>query len=860
MRKIYKHISCLILALLPLMMHGQDLPSLPVAKEIVTGQLPDGIRIYLVDNKDRKGFADFALVRRGVRDITEMRESLRELPHFGDRAPWRFLADHGIGYASDGFISQPAEDATLLRFRNVPTHLESVADSTLLMLFEIASSCREPQAVVVCGDIDPARVRERMELLSMVVPTLEDRFRSVEYQWIPRDTAMVAVSRNGTHDLAAIHAVFSTQRLPAAVMNTPQPLVTQAYADQLGLILRRRVERAFRQAGIPLAAFRYRYYDSADGPGDERHSMTVYTSFRELDAATRRFASVLASLDRDGAGMEEFRDARDRLVAQARRGGNARWMTNADYLDRCVAAWLYGANLASPETLGDFVANRRLDVGRELELFNGFASALLDSARNLTLRFDIPDRGQTREGLLRSFNRGWRETEPPQDYKADFGDTLSLFQPRGKVRLRADAAEPVSGGRLWTFSNGIKVIYRHMPGLGEFHYALLLRGGVAEVPGLRAGESAFVGDMLSLCGVAGLNGTDFREMLAANGITMDAEATLSDLRITGRAPRAKLPLLMRSLLSLSDARQPDPEAFGRFRRDEALRLEMDALSPRDVNSLMDSIIHPDYFYTGRKRAECLQDDLPARAERYFASLFDKVGDGVFVFLGDLPEDELKKELGRTLGGFRVSNAHARRPNVEKRSATGLTTWTAESAPGVVGGGEIGVSVAMSAAVPFNLQNYMAFQVACSLVGDRLTAALAEQGAGAQLTHALELFPDERLSLYVNCRPCPAASLPAGISPTAPPALLDAVRSVTRTLSDAPLTDAGIKPYKDLLLGQLESRMNDPGALLGPVLTRYGEGKDLVTGCKAALQGVNAAGVSRILQMLEDGAQVEYMII
>ena len=45
---------------------------------------------------------------------------------------------------------------------------------------EIASSCREPQAVIVCGDIDAARIRERMELLSMMVPSLEDSFQNVE--------------------------------------------------------------------------------------------------------------------------------------------------------------------------------------------------------------------------------------------------------------------------------------------------------------------------------------------------------------------------------------------------------------------------------------------------------------------------------------------------------------------------------------------------------------------------------------------------------------------------------------------------------------------------------------------------------
>ena len=359
-------------------------------------------------------------------------------------------------------------------------------------------------------------------------------------------------------------------------------------------------------------------------------------------------------------------------------------------------------------------------------------------------------------------------------------------------------------------------------------------------------------------GVAGMSGADFRGMLAANGITMDAEATLSDLRITGRAPRAKLPLLMRALLSLSDARQPDREAFDLYRQSEALRLELEARSVQSVNALMDSILHPDFFYTGRKRMESLQDDLPQRAEQYFASLFDKVGDGVFVFLGDLPENELKKELCRTLGDFHVSGVRAQRPRVEKRSATGLTTRTAEAAPGVLGGGEVGVNVAMSAAIPFNLQTHMAFQVACDLLGRRLAAALAEQGASAEVSGEWELFPDERLTLYINCRPRPEACLPPGIFPADPTALLDTVRSVMRTPADLP--PEYINACKDLLLQQMEDRMCDPGALLGDVLTRYSEGKDLVTGYKAAIQGVDAGQVARILGLLADGARVEYLII
>ena len=106
MRKFLKHISCLICLLLPIMMQGQALPSLPTAPEITAGDLPDGIRFYLVENKARRGFADFALVQQDTGDV-----------------PTRHI------------------------FRDIPTHQESVADSTLLTLFNIASACRGKYAL-----------------------------------------------------------------------------------------------------------------------------------------------------------------------------------------------------------------------------------------------------------------------------------------------------------------------------------------------------------------------------------------------------------------------------------------------------------------------------------------------------------------------------------------------------------------------------------------------------------------------------------------------------------------------------------------------------------------------------------------
>ena len=856
MRKLSKHISCLICILLSvIMMQGQELPSLGVAKEIVRGSLPDGIQFYLVTNPDRKGFADFALVQRGRRDAAEARGLLRELPHFGRRAPYRFLAEHGIGYAADGYISLPA-DAALFSFHDVPTYDERVADSTLLMLFDMAAAYRKPQAVIISGDIDAKKIRERMDLMSMMVPALEYNFPGTAYQWQPRDTLTLRVAANGAGQVAAINAIYSTARLDKAEMNTPMPLVTQAYADQLGRILGRRMERSFREAGIPLAGFRYRYRDSAQGPDDERHTLTAYVPAAQIDSATRRFAAVLGTLDRQGAELDEFLLAREQQITETRRDGTRR-LRNDEYLDRCVASYLYGANLASGEMLAGFIGTHRLDDARELALFNGFARALLDSARNLTLRFDLPVPQQEDTVLRQAFTEGWELADGPAPAIAGLPDLR--YAARTRVRLKSEAAEPLSGGRLWTFSNGIKVIYKKMDTPREFHYALLLRGGVADVPGLKAGESAFVGDMFLLNGVAGMGAAEFRERLDASGITLQATASLSDLRITGRAPSAQFSQLMQTLLALKLDRKPDPDAFAAYQAEEALRLDREASSPRDVNAQMDNLLRPEYFYPEHKRMESLSDDLPVRAEQYFASLFDKVGDGVLMLAGDLDEEAVKKELSRILDVFGSSKRFSARPRVESRFITGTVSRTEPAAAGATGGKEIGVYAARSAAVPFNLDNYLSFRVACEMIRRQLTAALAGQGARVEVSGRLELFPAERLTVYIHCLPCREDGLPAGIAPGTTEDLLDAMRTVTRRLQDLPLPENVLFATGQALLQELDKRYADPQTLIDDVLVRYSEGKDLITGYKDAIRRISAASVRDILGRLDAGAEVEYII-
>lgn len=846
--------------LLPIMMHSQVLSSLGVAKEITKGTLPNGVEYYLVQNTSDKGFADYALVRTASLSIEDERKSLCGLPHFTDRKPWQFFSEHGVGYSSYGYYTEEGP-AGVFRFSNVPVYNQSVADSTMLMLVDMTALSRSPQAVVVSGDINPSKLKERLNLLSMTVPQLDCPSGESSYKWVQKDIKRSILINNPSSDVAAISAIISSARTSRELMDSPQPIVTSMYAELVGKVISDRVRRDFRSRGIPLADVEFSYAGSDAGPSDERYGFTLYTSAKCANVATDCFARILSDLDRNGALMDEFVDAKAQLSGDVRSGRLAGKLDNAAYVDKCVSAFLYGSNLASNEVIAGLMTAKNIAPEKELPLFNSFISALLDGEKNLTLRFNVPDCGLDAESLGITFSEAWKEgSDRDYSYKKTFSDTLSLYAPKSKVKLRSEIKEPISGGSLWTFSNGIRVLYKKTAARGEFHYSLMLRGGVASVPDIHNGESAFVGDMLSLDSIAGLNPYDFKAMLSSNGITMKGSAGISDMRISGIAPKSKFRLLLRCLLSVSESRVPDRDAFNYYKQCEALRIDMESLSARDVNSLMDSIMRPEYFFTERKYIERLGDDLPERCEQYFDAQFAKVNDGLLVLMGDLDEEHLKKELCRALGSFHVMKKFAQRPAVNSRLASGAVSYTVESGPGLVGGSEIGVNVAMAAPVPYNMENQVAFRIATSCIRKELVKALSDKGAFFELTEKLEVFPDERMSVFVNCHPCIESGLPADVSAATPLDMLDAVRKVMGNIATMPLSKEDFNAFKEELQNDFQESLQDTEHVIDAVLIRYAEGKDFVTGFKEALKSVTPEKVRSLLGTLASGASVEYIII
>ena len=842
---------------------GQDLQVIGRSSAVKVGVLSSNVRYYLAPGNTSKGYANFALVQKGTASPDLSRGLLLKLEHFRKKAPYRFLASKGVGYGPEGFISYP-DGNTVFNFRGVPTFDTAATDSTILLIFDLVRAYEGEQAIVVAGDFPQAELESKLYLFSLTVTPRKASPARKPYVWRPENGPSFIHTENNSGRLAGLSLCWNSPRTPENRLQTAQPLVLQMYAAQLGKVVERRIHRSFAREGIPLAGFDFRYTGTSASSGDERYEFRVNFPIEDLERASKLIAYEFAALDSFGASQAELSDARKQMMAGADKELSVPYGNDA-LTSECVSAFLYGTNIISADDVRSFFARRQMETGRELQLFNRFVSALLDPHRALAIRCETPpvkfDGARFTAEFLREWNATAMGPAPEEITRTSHSDTLKLLNPgKEKVSLKSTTVDPVTGGSIWTFSNGTRVIFKKTARKGMFDYGLLLKGGYSYVPGIGPGESAFVGDVAGLCTIAGMSSADFSEMLASNGIDMSCEASLTDLKVVGQAPADKLELLLRALLSYARDRRPDTTAFRYYKECERLNQERTRLSRDGIIAAIDSTMSPYYYYPSTKNVDRLRDDLPLRVDAYLKAEFDKFNDGLLVILGDLSETAVQKLLCRYLGAFSVSPTFSVRPKVEYEIRPGWSTYTVEGAHSSIGSGETCVNVGMATRQNFTIYSYSAFLVAALAMKQAIIESLAGVGMYAQVTVNAEVFPVERLSFYVTCRPCAEDGLPAGMIPAEPYEVLRALRrGISRASRGSFLTPDRFAYLKTALTYNLESMMLQPEFMIRSVMMRNSECKDIVSEYKAAIGSVRLGDVNSILHDLDFGSKVEYII-
>ena len=800
---------------------AQTLPSLPVDGKIQKGTLRCGVAYYMVKNDDVKGFADIAVVRRGEAPSRNAAEGLET----------KYLSRNGIGPRPGGYF-RDSDGSTVLHLDRVPVYDANVLDSTLLVTFSQLAASRAPEAVIVSGDIDQVELKKKMDIFSMMVPQqFVENSRGPDYVWEPSVMPSIVFKNRPTGDRGVVRVAYASPRTPQDQMNTAQALVMGIFSREFRTIAVRRIERNLRDAGIPYGRLDFDYLNSTETGGDEEYAVEVQTDRDHLEAAMKIVSGTLAGLDGFGVPVEEFIDAKQVMMAEMLPRGS-KPLTNRQYVDRCVSHFLYGANLAPYSEETRLFARKNLSDSTETRLFNQFATSLLSQLSNLTLEYRANLDSLDEDNALFQYNLAYLYGSTFKEAK-DYSwqrDTSGLEVDCPRIRLKETKPEPVSGGVLWTFSNGMRVVYKQAPGSQTFHYSLLLGGGLAGVNGLMEGEGGYFGDMLSLYDAGGLSASDFRDHLAVNGIRMDTQVALTYTSIYGQAPSSKLPTLLKALLALANGRTVNRGEF-----DICLRNSKWAQEP--VDNRLYAMLYPGFNYSAKKYVSGLNPGTQAKAAQFYESLFSRMNDGMLIIVGDVDEATVRRALLRYLGGFRTQRSAAPRKSIRYQPRSGTATHREA-------GSSKGVFVRLDAEYPLSGINYATAEVAVEVLRRNVVEALEGTGMSVEITTGYHTYPQERLWMFLSCE--------GGND-------LDAVRKGIRKAATSTVSAKDLNAFKAMALAGMNRELTEPETVVTALVARYGIGKDLVTHYKESVNGVTAARVKEMLSALATGSTAEIVI-
>ena len=858
----------------PALACAQSLPLMPSDPAVSTGVLPNGMAYYLVSNPTTKGVADFALIQRtghqtvpaesAGQAFSVAQDAVTALPRLKSTSTQTFLAAHGVVPGQDGFV-KVSENATLYHFGDVLISKgEEVVDSTLLVLLDIADRGSDDedgflgrwyapadQAVIVSGDIIPETIAGKLRLMSYMTPVRESRKRA-EYQWHGSEEPVFETSQYIRRNLATVSATWTFPRTPKEYMNTIQPAIYEMFVAELGIIAGERITRALRDGKVPATDVSFRHITSERSLGDEFFTISVSVDPVYAAEAVGILASVMSSLDSGAAAVHEVEMARRRYISRLEEQAARPFRKNAGYVERCASAFLYNSPLSSEKEVLDFLRSRDLDAVAELSHFNRIAGALLDGRKNLTVECRVGGGQEFGSAYLESvFAEGWSSASSSGPSSSP-ADSLPLPVAGEPLKLKSTKREPLSGGTVWTFSNGFKAVYKRQESGRRMHYTLAMNGGYGNISDLSEGEGAYMTDYMRLCRVSGMSGEDFAKALEREDIVMDASVNLSNVLVSGSAPDLKLDLMMRALLGVVNEREHDQDAYEYYLSCQDVDHEFGKGDVQDRIAAIDSLMCPDYRYSFIKSPGKITAGFPAKADAFLKHQSSKMNDGILVLVGNMEETRLRKLLQKYVGGFVTTERTFPRTLVHYQPVAGTVTYTKK-------GTASSLDFTLSARMSLTAENYMASQIAAGILRQALASALDGTGMYLRLAHNCRIYPQERFNVMISIAEASQYGFSRDVCLTGADAALKAVRDVLDGLSELEIKAEDVEKYKAVFKGRMALEMTQPQYWTHALAMRYMDGKNFTTGYEARIDAVTVDKVRSILASLTDASRVEYII-
>lgn len=851
----------IILLLLPLtclnlsVLRAQNLPQMPSDPNVRTDVLPNGMRYYVAEVSGPKGMADFAVVGRRLHNKSQAdsldvyRSILVQLPRFKGLVPQSFFLSNGDAPDAEGYLRRE-ENAISYNISNVRIGAKKeILDSALLVAVAMADCLSASDgdatgqktsdvAVIVAGDINSSEVVEKLKTLSLFTaygPSSSD----AEYIWngdIPSEYK--SLDKKGISEL---NLVWRMPRTPKEYMGTTQPVIYNLMIGQMGLIAEKRLKDAFRKESLPYTQISYSHLSSAKTFSDEEFKLSVGVSAANVEKAAKIISRTLGNLDEFGVTPDEMRSAKREYLDVLTCPHDAQ---REEYVQRCIDSFLRSSSLSSAAQTASYFTAREINDSTEVRLLNTMLSSLLDSRKNLSF---VCSGNKDPEVLRMIFEDNWNSGLASVE-KISTPDTLMRLSCPYSLKQKLSRKDHFSGGTTWTFSNGMKVIYKKMETSGKLYWSMGFGDGYGSVSDLNQGEGAFFADYFQYCRVAGMRWNDFMGYLSDNGIKIDVEVDAAHTTLKGECSKDKLPLLMRSIRAIATETRPDDDEFEYYFKKQWLEIA----SSENEKGVIDSLMFPENRYTEFKMPGKLSRETKDKCRKFYEDLFSTMNLGLLVIVSDADGSVIRKELSRSLAAFPVGENSFSLPAVRSQPVSGWSTC-------VVEGDKDKIYMSLSILLSLTSVNAITANISGKLFQDMVAKEMAGCGMSLEADMSLTTMPNERFNITIALDRIDVAGLGADVHMREISDVLQCFRNSVDKVLSTEVTQEQLDVYKAWYKDKVARDVDDPCFWTSAILTRYIDGKDYLTGFDEKVDLVTTKGVEHIFNALATSSRVEYII-
>lgn len=756
---------------------AQNLPNLPVDKSVSKEVFPDGLTCYVASNGSEKGFADFTILDRAA-------ESGKE---------------------------------TVLSLEDMIVSDEVATDSLLISMMNIIEDSGAPadHAIVICGDVNVSEIRNKLRYMSYMIEASEP-ISMPEYMWDGEGKVRVASHCDSISGFTTISLAWNVPRVPKEFNGTVQNAIYDKTVWELGVIAEAGISLGLFRENIPMADFAYSHKGSYENLGDEHFSISLTVENENAAPADSICREVLANIAAGEIIEWDYALAHNSYVRNMESLTSAA-KDNSYYTDMCRRAFLYGAPLVSEKEILNFHKSKDLSYSSRKQIFEGIAHALID--------IDTPP-------------------VPVADVTVGFmlADTTALpSSSLIRTRVKSSKKDPMSGGVLWTFDNGFKVIYKQMPSDNVMYYSLALNGGFGDIPDLSGGEGAFISDYLDMCTISGISGRSFKNLMNVAGVTMNTRVGLSNTVISGSAYDNNIDLVMRGLLAIANDRSQDSTAVARYIEQENIRLKYKGSG---IKARIDSLMCPEYRYSPYKRYGVFTDNTADKADEFFYRQMSRMNDGILVLVGDMDESLLRKKLQYYVGEFRTVRSYSSKNRVQYQPVSGESTYHVASDRNEL-------VIAMSAPLPMTAETRMTCEIA-SMHLNHVLNEISGDDLEIRMYQSQRIFPEERYNVMIEVKHKDGS--PVSLE------TLWALRPLMSKLSDEVIDTTRLKAYKENLKNRYAMKMKSQEYWLRAIIMRHLDGKDFTTSYASWIDSVDSEKLQSVFSAMEGGSRIEYIMI